>query len=121
MCDPPHVEPDHISEANSHIFLKLVLLKIKKALKISQLLMLPMKFCEIGSKTTYSGQNNEFNISGIGIFCETTSFLVIKSHEFHRSKSEKHFFQRFCASTKGTSFLLLYPEGAMFPSIFGRP
>ena len=45
------------------------------------------------------------------------SLLVIKRHKFHGSKSEKYLFQRFWASTKCTPFPLLYPEGAMFPSI----
>ena len=73
---------------------------------------------EVRAETVYGGQNIEFTISGSGLLCETTSLLVIKLHEFHGSKSENYFVQSLCASTKGTSFPLLYSEGAIFPSIF---
>ena len=71
---------------------------------------------EVISETADSGRNNEFTISARGLLCETTSLLFRKRHEFHGSKSEKYFVQRFYASTKGTSFPLPYPEGDMFPS-----
>ena len=73
---------------------------------------------EVRAETAYGGQNNEFIISWSVILCKTVSLLDRKLHEFHRSKSEKYSIQRFCAWTKGTLFPLIYPEGAMFPSIF---
>ena len=73
---------------------------------------------EIRAETAYGGRDNEFVISGSGLLCETTSILVRKRHEIYGSKTEKYFVQHFCASTKGASFPLLYPESAMFPSIF---
>ena len=73
---------------------------------------------EVRAETTYGGLNNEFTILGSGLLFETFYLLVRKRHEFHGSKSEKYFVHHFCASTKGTLFPLLYPEGAMFPSIY---
>ena len=71
----------------------------------------------IRAETVDGGQNNEFTSLLSGILFGTTSLLVIKLHEFHGSKSEKYFVQRLCASTKGTSSPLLYPEDAIFTSI----
>ena len=51
MCDPPGVEPDDISEANSHhSFAICVVLKINKTLKISQLIILSMKILKLDLK-----------------------------------------------------------------------
>ena len=87
-------------------------LKIKKTFKIPQLIILP------GAESSYGGQNIECTLSGSGLIFETAYLLVRKRHEFHGSKSGKYFVQNFCDSTKGTTFSLIYPEGAMFPSIF---
>ena len=81
--------------------------------------MMPMEVLKLGLKLHMAAEIFNFTISGIVLICETTSLLVRKCHDFHGSKSEKYFVQRFCASSKSTSFPLLYPEGAMFPSIFG--
>ena len=50
MCDPPDFDFEGILEANSRIFLRLVLLKIKKKLKFAQILMLPMKNLKLDLK-----------------------------------------------------------------------
>jgi len=73
---------------------------------------------DIQTETAYGGLNNEFTISGSGLMCECATTLTRKRHDIHGSKTEKYFVQRFCASISGTSFPLLYPESAMFPSIF---
>ena len=73
---------------------------------------------DVHGETVYGGPNNEIRISGSGLLCETTSILTRKLHDIHGSRVEKNFVQRFCASTNGTSFPLMYPESAMFPSIF---
>ena len=114
MCDPPDVEPDDISEANSHNYFAIGVVEDKEKIEIFPTTNSANEKFEVRAETTYGGQNNEFTISGSGVLCETTYLLVRKLHEFHGSKSEKYFVQRFCASTKGTSFPLLYPECAMF-------
>ena len=73
---------------------------------------------DVHGETVYGGPNNEIHISGSGLLCETTSILTRKLHDMHGSRVEKNFVQRFCASTNGTLFPLMYPESAMFPSIF---
>ena len=111
MCDPTDVEPDDISEANYHNYFVIGVVEDKENIE-----NFPTN--EVRYGTAYGGQNIEFTISVSGLLCETTSLLVRKLHGFHGSNSEKYFFQSFCASTKGTSFTLLYPEGAMFNSMF---
>ena len=103
------------------IIFRLVLFKIKKTLKFSQLQMPPMKISRLELKLHTVVKQNELTISGSVLLCENASLLLRKRYGFHGSKSEKYFVQSSCASTKGTSFSLLYTEGAMFPSIFGRP
>ena len=100
------------------ILLQLVLLKINKTLKISKLLMPPMKISKFELKLHTVDKTNEFNVSGSGLLLETTSLLVGKRYNFNRSNPEKYFIKSFCASTKGTSFLLLHPKGAIFTSCF---
>ena len=50
MCDPPDVEPDNIRRLILIILLRLVMFNIKKTLKFSQLLMLPMKILKLELK-----------------------------------------------------------------------
>ena len=50
MCDPPDIQLDNISEANSQIFLRFVLLKIKKTLKFAKLQMLVMQVVKLDLK-----------------------------------------------------------------------
>ena len=121
MCDPPDVEPDDISEANYQNSFAIGVVEDKENIENFPTTNAADENFEVIAETAYGGRNNEFTISVSGLLCETTSLLVIKRHEFHGSKSEKYFFQHFYASTKGTSFPLLYPEGSMFPSIFGQP
>ena len=116
MFDPPDVEPDDISEANSQNSFAIGVVEDKEIIELSPTTNAADENFEVISETAYGGRNNEFNISGSGILFETKYLLVRKRHEFHRSKSEKCFVQRFCASTKGNSFSLLYTECAMFPS-----
>ena len=77
--------------------------------------MLPIEKFEVWAETAYGCRNNKFTILGSGILCETAKFIGQKIHKFHGSKSERYFVKCFCASTKGNSFLLCYPESAMFP------
>ena len=76
--------------------------------------MLTIRNLEVVSETAYGPQINKFTISGIILLNGTKSLLVRKRHEFHGFKSEIFLFQHFCASTKVTSFLLLYTKGAIF-------
>ena len=118
MCDPPDVEPDDISEANYQDCFAISVVEDKEKIEICPTTNAADENFEVRAETAYGVRNNEFTISGSGLLCETISLLVRKRYEFHGSKSEKYFVQRFCASTKGTSSPLLYPEGAIFPSIF---
>ena len=120
MCDPPDLEADEFSENESHNSFEIGVVdnEAEDANEICPTTNAADEHIEIHAETAYGGKNNEFTISGSGLLCETTSILVRKRHEIHGSKTEKYFVQRFCASTKGTSFPLLYPESAMFPSIF---
>ena len=118
MCDPPDVEPEDISEANSQNYFETGVLKDKENIKICPTTNAADENFEARAESEYYGQNNEFTIPGSCLICVTTSLFFRKRHEFHESKSEKYFFQRFRASTKGTSFPLLYTEGAIFPSMF---
>ena len=118
MYDPPDVEPDNISEYNSHNYFAIGVFEDKENINILSTTNTADEKFEVISETTHGGQNNESTILGSGLIFETTYLLVRKRHEFHDSKSEKYFFQRFCASTKVTSFPLIYLKGAMFTSIF---
>ena len=118
MCDPPEVEPDDIPEINSQNYFAIAVVEDEENIEICSTTNADNEFSEFRVETTYDGWNNEFTISGSDLLCGTTYLLVRKRHEFHGSKSEKYFIHSFCASTKGTSFPLVYPGGAMFPSIF---
>ena len=118
MCDPPDVEPDDISEANSHNYFAIVVVEDKEKIENFLTTNAADENFEVRAETEYCGKKNEFTISGSDLLSETTYLLVRKRHEFHGSKSEKYFVQSFYASTKGTLFPLLHSEGAMFPSIF---
>ena len=118
MCGPPDVETDDISEADSQNYFTIGVVEDKENIEICPTINAADENFEVRAETEYDGQNNEFNLSGSSLLCETTYLLVKKRHGFHGSKSEKYFVQSFCTSTKGTSFPLLYPEGAVFPSIF---
>ena len=116
MADIPDIEIDDISETNS-------VNSMIMELNTDEDEILPTTNAaedniNIETETAYGGNNNEFTISGSGLLCECTTALTRKRHDIHGSKIEKFFVQRFCASTKGTSFPLLYPESAMFTSIF---
>ena len=110
ICEPPDVKPDDIPEANYKNSFAVCVVEDKENIEIFPTTNAADENFEVRAETTYGDLNNEFTTSGCGILCETKSLLVIKHHEFHGSKSEKYFFQRFCASTKGTSFPLLYPD-----------
>ena len=89
ICDLPDVEPDDISEANSPNSFAIGVVEDKEIIEIFPTTNAADEIFEVKSETAYSGQNNEFTISGIGLLCETTYLLVRKRHEFHGSKSEK--------------------------------
>ena len=91
FCDPPDVEPDDISEANSQNYFVIGVVKYEGNIEICPTTNAAGEDFEIRDGTSYSGQNNEFNISGSGIFRETITLLVRKRHEFHWSMSEKYF------------------------------
>ena len=114
MCDPPDVEPDDISEANSHNYLAIGVVEDKENIEIFPTANAADENVEVRSETAYGGRIYEFTISRSGILCETTYLLVRKRHEFHGSNPEKYFLQCLFASNKGTSFTLLYPKGTMF-------
>ena len=72
---------------------------------------------EIDNETEYGGIGNEFKINGSVILNQCGSLLTRKTHELKGSSYHKHFLQRMCATTTGSSIPLLYPEGMLFPSI----
>lgn len=117
MCDPPDIEDDNVSSTGSVNSFQIRLIDMEEE-EIIPTTNAADDNVDIQAQTIYGGKDNEFTISGSGLLCETTSLLTRKRHEIHGSRSEKFFVQRFCSSTKGTCFPLLYPESAMFPSIF---
>lgn len=72
----------------------------------------------IETETSYGGVDNEYTIGGSGLLVETTPLLTRKNYNVTGSNRDKHFVQRFCATTSGTSVPILWPEATMFPSIF---
>ena len=64
--DPPDVEPYDVSEANKYWNFPTT--------------NAADNFFEVRAETAYGGRNNEFTISGSGILCENTHFLVRKRH-----------------------------------------
>ena len=120
MCDPPDIEGGEFFENNSQYSFDIRVVDRNEANenKICPTKNAADEHIAIRVENAYGRRNNEFVISGSGILCRTTSILVRKRHEIHGSKTEQYFVQRFCGSTKGASFSLLYPEFAMFPSIF---
>ena len=117
MCEPPDVEPGDTPEVNSQKYFAIAVAEDEENIEICSTTNADEENFGVRAETAYGGQHNAFTIWGSGLLCEITSLLVRKRHEFHGSKSEKYSVQRFCASTKGTSFTLIYPEGAMFYSI----
>ena len=89
MCEPPDVEPDDISEANSQNYFAIGVVEDKENTENFPTTNAADENFEVRTGTEYGGQNNEFTISGSGLLCETTYLLVRKRHEFHGSKSEK--------------------------------
>ena len=78
MCDPPEVEFDDISEANSQNSFAVVAVEDKENIEFSPTTNSADENFEFRAETAYGGRNNEFNISGSGLICETTSLLVRK-------------------------------------------
>ena len=48
------------------------------------------------------------------------NYVDKKKHDIKGSSRHKHFLQRICATSIGTSIPLIYPESTMFPSIFWK-
>ena len=86
MCDPPGVEPDYISESNYHNFFVIGVVEYKENIEILPTTNDANKNFKVRAESSYGGQNNGFIISGSGLIYETTSILVPKPHNFHRSK-----------------------------------
>ena len=119
MTHPPDIEDDEVSERSSDQFNYGSIFATNENIDpLIDTTNAADELIEVQAQTDYGGPNNEFIITGSGLLCETTSILTRQRHDIQGTKSEKHFVQRFCATTKGTSFPLLYPESAMFPSIF---
>ena len=89
MCEPPDVEPDDISEANSQNYFAIVVVEDKENTEDFPTTNAADENFEVRAEIAYGGRNNEFTISGSGLLCETTYLLVRKRHECHGSKSEK--------------------------------
>ena len=94
------------------ILLLLMLLKIKKILKFSLILMPPMRSSKLEMK--------------LHMVAKTTSLLyqeviIRKSRDFHGFKSEKYFVHYFCDSTKVTLFNLFILKVLCFLKSFGWP
>lgn len=116
FCEPPDIEDDDISASSANSYaLGVVENDQEESIPTTNA---ADELLDIHEETAYGGKKNEFTITGSGLLCESTSILTRKRHNIHGSKAEKYFVQRFCASVSGTSFPLLYLEGAMFPSIF---
>ena len=77
MCYPPVVEPDDISEANSQKYFAIGVVEDKENIEICPTTNAADEIFEIRAETADGGRNNEFNISGSGLLCETTSLLII--------------------------------------------
>ena len=86
MYDPPDVEPDNISEYNSHNYFAIGVFEDKENINILSTTNTADEKFEVISETTHGGQNNESTILGSGLIFETTYLLVRKCHEFHGSK-----------------------------------
>ena len=118
MFNPPDFEPDDISKANSQNYFTTSFVEDKENIEICPTTNAADENFNVRAKTAYGGKNNDFTISVSGLICKTMEILVGKRCGFHRSMSEKYSVQCFCALTKGTSFSLIYPESAMFLSVF---
>ena len=64
------------------------------------------------------GAYKDVTASGSTIMNQCGSLLTRKKHQIKGSRKQKYFIQKLCATTKGTSVPLVYPEAMLFPSIF---
>ena len=67
MCGPPDIEPDDISEANSHNSFANVVVENKENIEIFPTTNAADEKFEVRAETAYCGRNNEFTISGSSI------------------------------------------------------
>ena len=121
MCDPPDVEPDDISEANYQNSFAIGVFEDKENIEIFSTTNAADENFEVGAKTIYGGQDNEFNISGSGLLCETTYLLDRKCHEFHGSKSEKTLYSVSVLQQKALHFHYFILKLPCFLQLFCRP
>ena len=76
MCDPPDVEPDDISEANSHHSFAIGVVQDKENIENFPTTNTADENFVVRAETAYCGKNNEFTISESSLFCESTYLLV---------------------------------------------
>ena len=86
MCDPPDVEPNDISEANSQNYFTICVVEDKYNFEIFPTTNNAYEIFEVRAETAYGGQNNELTISGSGVLSETASLLVWNRYKCHGSK-----------------------------------
>ena len=86
MCNPPDLEPDDISEANSQNYFSIGVVEDKENIETFPTNNAADENSEVRSETVYSGRSIGFTISGSGLIFETKYLLVRKRHKFHGSK-----------------------------------
>ena len=67
--------------------------------------------------TEYGGTFGNIRISGHVILNQVGTLLTRKKYQLKGSSRHRFFLQRLCATAPGSSIPLMYPEGALFPSI----
>ena len=67
--------------------------------------------------TEYGGTFGNIRISGHVILNQVGTLLTRKKYQIKGSSRHRFFLQRLCATAPGSSIPLMYPEGALFPSI----
>ena len=121
MCDPPGVEPDDILEASYQNSFVTGVVEDKENIEIFPTTNSADESFEARSETAYGGLNNEFTISGSGLFCETTYLLVRNVYELHGSKSEKYFSSVYLIQPKSLHFHYFILKVPCLLQFFGRP
>ena len=121
MCDPPGVEPDDISEANSQIFLRLLLLKINKTLEYTQLLMLPMKSLKLELKLNMVYERMNLLYQEVVYFVKLNLYWLENVMNF-MGPSQKIFFSNFSMlQPKALHFHYFILKVPCFLQFFGWP
>ena len=75
---------------------------------------------EVREDNMKKGTYKDVTVSGSTIMNQCGSLLTRKKHQIKGSKKQKKIIQKLCATTKGTSVPLVYPEAMLFPSIFWK-